>query len=75
MDAERGRFYGKLSKSALLMVAKEAKATLSLVIGNVKKAEAARHVMKAMAETAWLPPVLRSKNNAECGESVPAEAA
>lgn len=67
-------FYGKLSKSALLTVAKESNATLSLVIGNVKKAEAARHVMKAMAETAWLPPILRSKNNPQ-GEQALAEAA
>jgi len=65
-------FYGKLSKSTLLMVAKEAGATLSIVIGSVKKAEAARHVMKAMSANGWLPPVLRGNE----AETVPlAEAA
>lgn len=54
-------FYGKLSKTGLLTVAKDAKAALSLVIGNVKKDAAARHVMQAVAGTGWLPPVLCSK--------------
>ena len=48
-------FYGKLSKAGLLTVAKEAKATLPLVIGNVRKVEAARHVMKVMSGLGWLP--------------------
>ncbi len=55
-------FYARLSKSGLLMVAQEAGATLSLVIGNVKKAEAAKHVMEAMAATQWLPAVLRGRD-------------
>jgi ParB family chromosome partitioning protein len=69
-------FYGKLSKAGLLTVAKEAKATLSVVIGDVKKAEAARHVMKAMAELGWLPSVLRGRVTQSEPENVPlAEAA
>lgn len=52
-------FYGKLSKAGLLMLAKEANATPSIVVGNVKK---------AMAETGWLPSVLRSKAGAEQAE-------
>lgn len=51
-------FYGKLTKAGLLMVAKQAKAELSIVVGNVKKGAAARHVMQAVAGTGWLPPVL-----------------
>jgi len=68
-------FYGKLSKAGLLMVAREAKATLSLVIGNVKKAEAARHVMNAMTGLGWLPAVLRGKAQSEPEEVSLAEAA
>ena len=52
-------FYGKISKAGLLMLAKDAGATLSLVVGNVKKLEAARDVMQAIAQTNWLPPIFR----------------
>ncbi|TKW61118.1 MAG: hypothetical protein DI628_00375 [Blastochloris viridis] len=54
-------FYGKLSKAALLKLAQEAGAKLSLNVGNLKKPEAAQHVREVMAETAWLPDVLRGK--------------
>jgi ParB family chromosome partitioning protein len=53
-------FYNKLSKAALLMLAKDAGATLSLVVGNVKKLEAARDVMQAIAQTNWLPQIFRN---------------
>lgn len=49
-------FYGKLSKAGLITVAKDAGATLSLVLGSVKKDAAARHVMQTVAGTGWLPP-------------------
>lgn len=52
-------FYGRISKAGLLMLAKDAGATLSLVIGNVKKLEAARDVMQAISQTNWLPPIFR----------------
>ena len=52
-------FFGKISKAGLLMLAKDAGATLSLVLGNVKKQEAAREVMQAIAQTHWLPPIFR----------------
>ncbi len=63
-------FYGRLSKAGLITVAQEAGATLSLVIGNVKKAEAAKHMMEVMAGTNWLPAVMQGKNIAqqEAGE-------
>ncbi|PZP38542.1 MAG: hypothetical protein DI585_07070, partial [Pseudomonas fluorescens] len=51
-------FYGKLSKAALLKLAQDAGATITLNFGNVKKLEAAKHVMDAVAETTWLPDVL-----------------
>lgn len=54
-------FYNKLSKAALLTLAKDAGATLTLVVGNVKKLEAARDVMQAVAQTNWLPPIFRRK--------------
>lgn len=52
-------FYGKISKAGLLMLAKDAGATLTLVVGNVKKLEAARDVMQAISQTNWLPPIFR----------------
>lgn len=52
-------FFGKISKAGLLTLAKDAGATLTLVVGNVKKLEAARDVMQAIAQTTWLPPIFR----------------
>jgi ParB family chromosome partitioning protein len=51
-------FYGKLTKAGLLTVAKDAKAELAIVVGNVKKEAAARHVMQAVAGTGWVPAAL-----------------
>jgi ParB family chromosome partitioning protein len=69
-------FYGKLSKDGLITVAKDASVTLSLVLGTVKKLEAAKHVMTAMAGSGWLPPVMRGRSLGEVARAVPlAEAA
>ncbi len=53
-------FYVRLSKPALVQVISEAKAPIGVSIAVLKKAEAARHVAKAVAGTGWLPVPLRS---------------
>jgi len=52
-------FYGRLNKATMVAMIQEAKAPLFIRLADVKKETAARHVMEAMAETNWLPSILR----------------
>jgi ParB family chromosome partitioning protein len=66
-------FYGKLTKAGLLTVAKDAKAELAIVVSDVKKDVAARHVMQAVAKTDWLPPAfgdrIESQGNGDLAQA------
>lgn len=68
-------FYGRLNKATMVAMVQEAKAPLSIRLADVKKDTAARHVMEAMAETNWLPPILRASQNVHGEQGAMAEAA
>lgn len=68
-------FYGRLNKATMVAMVKEAKAPLSIRLADVKKDTAARHVMEAMAETNWLPPILRGSQARQGEEGAMAVAA
>jgi hypothetical protein len=61
LGTESGRVLRQAEQGRAYCAAKDAGATLSLVIGNVKNDAAARHVMQAVAGTGWLPFTLRGK--------------
>lgn len=54
-------FYGRISKAAMVQVVSEAHAPIGVSISDLKKADAARYVAKAVAQTGWLPVPLRSR--------------
>ena len=57
-------FYRRLPKATLVHAVTEAKASLSVNLGSLKKDEAARYVAKALNGTGWLPSPLRGASAA-----------
>lgn len=68
-------FYGRLNKATMVAMVQEAHAPLSIRLAEVKKDTAARHVMEAMAETNWLPSILRGSEKMQSDEEVFEQAA